>query len=204
MNKKQWLIDISLIVIIIVMGVFVVIELNRTYDFIRQRSNASPTEPVDVVIESNQTEDLLELIIDEPLQVDENGLNLMNLDGETLALSDFQGTPLLINFWATWCPPCLEEMPLLQAYADRYQGDLAVLAINAGEDALVVRDFVAQQELTLTILLDPTGAAINQYRVYGFPTTLFFDADGDLRSTHIGELNDDLIDEYLLTIGIGE
>jgi len=203
-NKKNWLIDISLIILILAMGAFVVIEVSRTVAFVRERTNPAPTETVAAFVEPDLTTDVAGIVAQSFEEGDDKGLVLPGLGGETVALADFDGQPLLINFWATWCPPCVNEMPLLQQYAERYQDDLVVLAINAGEDPTQVRDFISQHQLDLTILLDTDGEAINHFRVYGFPTTLFFDADGEMRSTHIGELDEHLIDKYLLTIGISE
>jgi thiol-disulfide isomerase/thioredoxin len=204
MDKKHWLIDISLVIIIIVMGVFVYLELSRTFDFMRQRSSISPANGNNALVEVNEGVPNVDVVLNEGTQEEGNELKWISLEGETLSLSDFEGMPLLVNFWATWCPPCLAEMPLIQDYADQYQDQLVVLAINAGEDEAVVRNFVTQQNLELTFLLDPTNSAARYYRVYGFPTSLFFDDDGVLQSTHIGELNDVLIQKYLLKIGIGE
>jgi thiol-disulfide isomerase/thioredoxin len=204
MNKKHWLIDISLVFIIIVMAVFVYLELSRTLNFMRQRSDSPPTTANDTLVEIDETPSSVDVVLNESSQKDKESLKWISLEGEPLSLSDFDGLPLLVNLWATWCPPCLAEMPLIQDYADQYQDQLVVLAINAGEDEAVVRDFVMQQNLKLTFVLDPTNSAAKYFRVYGFPTTLFFDEDGVLQSTHIGELNDALLQKYLLKIGIGE
>ena len=204
MNKKHWLIDISLVFIIIVMGVFVYLELSRTFDSIRQISGSPSTTANDALVEVDKRTSTLEVVLNEGNPEEGDGLKWISLEGEALSLSDFEGKPLLVNFWATWCPPCLAEMPLIQDYADQYQGQLVILAINAGEDEAVVRDFVTQHNLRLTFLLDPTNSAAKYFRVYGFPTSLFFDEDGVLQSTHIGELNDALIQKNLLLIGIGE
>jgi thiol-disulfide isomerase/thioredoxin len=204
MDRKHWLIDISLVVIIIVMGVFVYLELSRTFDFMWQRSGSPPTIANDALVEVDEGATNGEVVLNEVSQEEGDELKWISLEGDTLSLSDFEGKPLLVNFWATWCPPCLAEMPLIQDIADQYQDQLVILAINAGEDEAVVRDFVTQQNLELTFLLDPTNSAAKYFRVYGFPTSLFFDEDGVLQSTHIGELNDALLQKYLLKIGIGE
>ncbi len=185
------------------MGVFLVIELSRTYDFMRQRSSGS------------RVEGPLETESDLPKPTAENGvLNiftdnfhsilLYDLDGHSIFLSDFTGKSVLINFWATWCPPCLEEMPLIETYAVRHGDELVVLAINAGENENVVQEFAAQHDFSFNILLDPTNSAAKKFFVYGYPTTMFFDEEGYIQSTHIGELNEDLLVNYLTTIGIGE
>ena len=204
MNRKQWLIDIGLIVVIIVMGVFVVIELNRTFDFLRQRSGSNPIQtPVlpiqgDVSISvGNDSDNDLNQAQTEPFQ-------LLNLEGKLVALSDYKGRPVLVNFWATWCPPCLAEMPLIQTFAEKHADDLIILAINAGEEESLVRQFIDQHDLDLNFLLDPSNSAAVKFHVYGFPTTLFFDQDGALSARHIGELNEPLLVMYLEKIGIQE
>jgi thiol-disulfide isomerase/thioredoxin len=197
--KKSRLIDVGLVIIIIVMAVFVVIELSRTFDFMRQ--TLRPMEPVQDPISIEEPVATIGLDSENPQS---SGFNLVDLDGESVTLSELKGTPVLVNFWATWCPPCLAEMPLIQTYADKHAGDLIVLAINAGEDEAIVRDFVERQELNLTFLLDPDNNASSNFRVYGFPTTLFFDSNGYLQATHIGELNEALIELYLQKVGIEE
>lgn len=203
-NKKNWLIDISIIVLIIVMGVFVVNELSRTFILMRQQTGLSQNNPADLIPETDGASSAAEVITEKTESVEDVEADLFTLDGESVDLSDFEGTPMLVNFWATWCPPCLEEMPLIQEYADRFENDLVVLAINAGEDEAIVRDFITRHQFSLTFLLNPTNSAAREYRVYGFPTTLFFDEEGNLVSTHIGELNEGLLDRNLLKIGIGE
>ena len=144
MNRKQRLIDIGLIVVIIVMGVFVVNELNRTFDFMRQRSDSKPTQtpvhPIQVnasIPFGNDSADDLNQAQTEPFQ-------LLDLDGKRVALSDYEGLPVLVNFWATWCPPCLAEMPLIQTFAEKHADDLVVLVINVGEEEILVYQFIDQ------------------------------------------------------------
>jgi len=197
------------------MGVFLVIELSRTYDFLRQRPNASQeAEPADLeqmVTEPSEIEADTRLLEPEPINDvlniftgNHQSLQLSDLDGNSILLSDFSGKSVLINFWATWCPPCLEEMPLIESYAVQHEDELVVLAINAGENENVVREFAEQHGFRFNILLDPTNSAARKFFVYGYPTTMFFDEAGYIQSTHIGELNENLLVNYLTTIGIGE
>jgi len=131
------------------------------------------------------------------------GFNLNNLDGENVALSDYQGKAVMVNFWATWCPPCRNEMPLIQDFAAANQDNLVVLAINAGDTIVEVEDFVNSQSLdALNFLLDPTSSVADLYRVPGLPTSLFIDAEGLLQGVHIGELNEAYLSEYLAEIGV--
>ncbi len=86
---------------------------------------------------------------------------------------------VLLNFWATWCPPCRLEMPQFQTLYERYQDKgLQILAINVGEDEKTVRDFLGQRTLSFPVLLDREGLVAARYRVEAFPTTVLLDAEG--------------------------
>ncbi|MBU9676275.1 TlpA family protein disulfide reductase [Burkholderia multivorans] len=125
------------------------------------------------------------------LQQDAPRLSVHHLDTvETRsdASPDFSGKPVIVNLWATWCPPCQREMPIL-ARAQRDRPDIAVLMVNQGEDAQTVRAFLARKGLHFDhVLLDPSSATMRTYRSQGLPTTLFFDAEGKLVESHIGEI----------------
>jgi cytochrome c biogenesis protein CcmG, thiol:disulfide interchange protein DsbE len=99
---------------------------------------------------------------------------LQNIDGTSVRLSDFKGKPILINFWATWCVPCREEMPLLQATYEQYREQgLVILAIDLEEDASLVRRWVEQGGYTFTFLLDSDGELLKRYNVTAAPTSYF-------------------------------
>ena len=107
---------------------------------------------------------------------------LSDLKGEKRGLEQFQGKVLLINFWATWCPPCLIEMPSLAAVYNKFskQG-FEILAINLDENPKSARQFVEKNRLPFTVLLDPDGSAAQQYLVYGLPYTVILDREGKIR-----------------------
>lgn len=106
--------------------------------------------------------------------------SLKDLDGKTWKLSDLKGKVVLVNMWATWCPPCRKEMPDLVALSERFKDQgLVVLAISDEEDK-VVRPYVAEHKLTFPVLLDP-GRKVNEaYRVDGIPKTFVYDRKGKL------------------------
>jgi len=122
--------------------------------------------------------------------------------GESVRLADYAGMPVVVNFWATWCRPCLEEMPLLDRRYEGYRQKMMVLAVNYEEDAQVVQDFAAEADLRFPILIDSGGAVIKQYQVYGLPTTYFLDAQGVVQAVHLGQLSEKTLDEYLEKIGV--
>jgi cytochrome c biogenesis protein CcmG, thiol:disulfide interchange protein DsbE len=124
---------------------------------------------------------------------------LTTLDGEPLNLAALRGTPVVLNFWATWCEPCQRELPALQATAERYADDVLIIGIDEGEAAPTVQAFVDQFGLTYPIALDPQFDVGDQYNVRGMPTTFFIDGDGVIRHLWMGEMN-----SITLAEGIGK
>lgn len=127
---------------------------------------------------------------------------LQNLAGETVHVSDHLGQVILINFWATWCAPCLVEMPDIQEYYDQYTPDLVVLAIDFDEPKETVQAFVNNLGLTFPILLDPGGKTQDLYQVRGYPSSYFVDREGVIQVVHIGIMLPEQIDGYLEQVGI--
>jgi cytochrome c biogenesis protein CcmG, thiol:disulfide interchange protein DsbE len=114
---------------------------------------------------------------------------LEDLEGNTYSLSDLRGRPILVNFWASWCPPCRAEMPAIQRTYQAYQEDgLLVLAVNAAnQDSLAEASrFVEQHNLTFPILLDRDGSVSRLYEVRSLPTSFFFDREGKIRDVVVG------------------
>lgn len=124
-------------------------------------------------------------------------LPLTDLDGAPVDLKQFEGRPVVLNLWATWCPPCRREMPVLERAADE-RPDVAFVFANQAESSEAVRDFLAHEGLQLdNMLLDPDTAVARHFQARGLPTTLFFNADGTLRNAHLGEVSRSRLDEYL-------
>ena len=118
-----------------------------------------------------------------------DSLTLTRPNGQTVNLKDFQGKPLVINFWATWCTFCLREMPMLEKYA-QYDG-LTMVLINQGETLQTINDYMHSANVSFEhSLLDPVYTAQQVLQVRGIPTTLFYDADGRLVEQHAGELEE--------------
>lgn len=115
-------------------------------------------------------------------------LQLTTLDAQRVDLSDYKGRPVVLNLWASWCPPCRREMPVFER-AQKAFPDIAFVMVNQGETASQASDFLRRQGLALSdVLLDPSSKAMQATGARGLPTTLFFNADGRLVDTHMGEL----------------
>ena len=124
-------------------------------------------------------------------------LALVKLDGSPADLSDFQGKPLVVNLWATWCPPCVREMPVLHR-AQAANPAVNFVFINQGEAASRVAPWLAARGIPLrNVLLDSKGEALAAFNQRGLPTTLFFDAKGRLVGTRTGELSEATLSEKL-------
>jgi len=112
-----------------------------------------------------------------------------SLDGETVRLDAFAGKPTVVNLWATWCPPCVREMPVLRN-AQQARSDVHFVFIDQGESGEQVRRWLDAAGLQLhNVLLDPDRNATSVFEQNGYPVTLFFDADGRLVDTRIGALS---------------
>jgi thiol-disulfide isomerase/thioredoxin len=114
----------------------------------------------------------------------------------TADLGDLQGKPVVLNFWATWCPPCRAEMPELDALS-RDRSDIRVLAVDVQEDAAEVDRFRAALSLDLSIALDVDGQVWARYQSRGLPTTYLIDRNGTIRDIHVGPLTRDLVEAKL-------
>jgi peroxiredoxin len=112
---------------------------------------------------------------------------LQNLDGTPVSLADYSGRMVLINAWATWCPPCRAEMPALNDYyqAHKNQG-FVILAINAGDAQSQAAAFAQQLGLAFPVLLDPDTRLLDSLGIHSFPTSILLGRDGRVKAIHVG------------------
>lgn len=124
-------------------------------------------------------------------------LTLATLSGAPLTLSQTQGRPTVINVWATWCPPCQREMPLL-ARAAKAHSDVRFVFANQAEDPAKIRAYLARQGLDLpNVALDESQAIPRHYGTLGIPVTLFVRPDGRLAASHTGEISPEQLNSKL-------
>ncbi|WP_170232881.1 TlpA disulfide reductase family protein [Desulfuromonas acetexigens] len=134
-------------------------------------------------------------------------IQLVDLNGKTVTLEQFRGKVVMLNFWATWCPPCRAEMPAMQRLNDKMAGlDFVMLALNVEPDGEhTVPNFLQGKSYTFPILLDPGAKAQNRYGVFRFPETLIIGKDGIILNHILGarEWDDSSTVDYLSFLAKG-
>ena len=128
--------------------------------------------------------------------------------GETLRLSDYRGQVVVLNFWASWCGPCRQEMPEFEAEYQRHAaaGDLTILAVNALslDSRRDAERFIEEFEVTFPVAYDETGAVAERYRVRGLPSTFFIDRAGVVRAATFGPVFGGLLEAGIAKAQAGE
>jgi cytochrome c biogenesis protein CcmG/thiol:disulfide interchange protein DsbE len=120
-------------------------------------------------------------------------------EGPPIDLAAYGGEPLVVNFWASWCAPCVEEMPDFQRVAADTQGDVAFLGVNVQDAPGNAQAFVDELDITYDLASDPRGAFYAQVQGFGMPTTLFVRPDGTIVFRHTGALTDQELRDLLAT-----
>jgi cytochrome c biogenesis protein CcmG, thiol:disulfide interchange protein DsbE len=125
-------------------------------------------------------------------------LALTDLQANPVSLDDYHGKVVLVNNWATWCPPCQAEMPELQAYylAHLRQG-FVIVAIESGEPAATVADFVQQYGLTFPVWLDQDGESLDAFSNMSLPSSYVLDQQGTLRMSWTGSVSQAILEKYV-------
>jgi peroxiredoxin len=132
------------------------------------------------------------------LQGQAHDFRLPDLDGKQQRLSSHRGKVVLINFWATWCPPCRAEIPEIEAAFEARQADgFEVLGINVEESRETIAPFVDEFEMSYPVLLDESGRLLQTYRAMGLPMSVIVDQDGVIQARHVGFLTAADLDRYL-------
>jgi cytochrome c biogenesis protein CcmG/thiol:disulfide interchange protein DsbE len=116
------------------------------------------------------------------------GFSLKDLSGRTITLSSLKGKVVLLNFWATWCPPCISEMPVFnRLYKEMRSRGLEIVAISADRSEGYLRDYVSKHSLDFRVLYDEDRTVTKQYKVFSMPTTFLIDKNGVIVEKFFGE-----------------
>ncbi|MDG6778618.1 TlpA disulfide reductase family protein [Thiomicrorhabdus sp. zzn3] len=114
-------------------------------------------------------------------------LKLHTLEGNPVSLEDFQGQVVLLNFWASWCPPCVHEMPSMARLKEALKEQpFEILAVNLAEEAAAIDAFLQQRPVNFPVLLDPSGSAVQSWQVFAYPSTYLIDKQGRIRFALFG------------------
>lgn len=128
--------------------------------------------------------------------------NLLSLNEHPFNLEAMRGKPVLINFWAAWCDPCRNEMPLLESTYTQHSEDLILIGINQGDKKAEVKNFAEKETISFPLLLDEKMKVGDLYQISGYPTSIFIDQNGIIQAIYLGELNADQLKQNLQRIGI--
>ena len=127
--------------------------------------------------------------------------SLVDLDGQTVSLADLRGRPVIVNFWASWCGPCIEEFPLLREAAQRHADDgLAVVGIVFEDRTEAARDFMARNDGSWPAAMDPGGRVAAAFNILGPPETFFIGADGIIAARQLGQFSEGSLERNLAAI----
>lgn len=125
-------------------------------------------------------------------------LSLQNINGQTESLVDYRGQVVLVNNWATWCPPCKAEMPTLAAYYNEHNPEgFTIIAIEAGEPLESVAQFATDFNLKFPVWLDPDGASLNAFGNGNLPNSFVIDRSGTVRYAWTGEISRSMLEKYV-------
>jgi len=136
-------------------------------------------EGVTSTIDSPSYKSAAKQLADQEEKIAKVDFTLKDLKNKPVKLSDLRGKIVVVNFWATWCPPCRNELPALDAIADRFKDQVVVLSISK-EDAFKVNSFLSGTKFHPTVLIDPGGKVADQFFITGIPKTFVFNAEGKL------------------------
>lgn len=198
MNKKIVGMVISALIIIAMIAVTIKTNFetkDSSNDFSEYPSGLIEDLPGDRVDEN--------LDYDAGLEINEQApdFELTTLSGETVKLSDYKGKKIILNFWASWCPPCRIEMPHMENYYEKNKDaeNVEILAVNMNkmERGDKVKEFVNEHKLTFPILLDENNEITDLYDVMIYPTTYIISTEGTITNKHTGPLDEELIKELV-------
>lgn len=133
-----------------------------------------------------------------PVEYPAPKLELFDLEGKQVSLDNLRGNVILVNNWATWCPPCKEEMPIFEEYYQEYKHkDFMIVAVEAGQPQAEVASFVKSFQLSFPIWLDPQTKALDAFRNPRLPNSYLIDRDGMIRLAWTGGITRKILDQYI-------
>jgi len=177
----------------------------------RKRRQQNPLVPIDIGIlliviavlfmaapKSTGNAESLSAVVPATVNYAAPELSLQNLDGETKSLTDYRDQVVLVNNWATWCPPCKAEMPTLAAYYNEHNAEgFMIIAIEAGDPLNDVSQFAQSHNLKFQVWLDPNGKSLKAFGNGSLPNSYVIDRSGTVRYAWTGEINKEMLEKYV-------
>lgn len=200
---------ITLVILLVIGGsVYTVNSYNKTKDnntnSIKTEENATSNESKasnnsNASSEENNTNNGLSgSNASEILKVKAMDFKLKDLSGKEVSLSDYKGKKVFLNFWASWCPPCKQEMPEMEKlYQETKDSDIVILAVNLGDDKATVDEFITNNKYNFKVLLDTDTTVAGNYGIVSIPTSYFIDKDGNIVNKHIGSMTIEDMKNYI-------
>lgn len=167
------------------------------------------TGKMDLGLESGQSDaqgEIKQEKVNAPVGIQKGNLapdfELKTLDGESMKLSDYRGKRIILNMWATWCPPCRAEMPDMQDFYEANQDKgIIILGVNltsSEKQPENIAKFIDEFGLTFPVVLDEKNSVADRYQVVSIPTTYMIDSRGVIQQKIIGPMNKEMMEEFVL------
>lgn len=173
-------------------------SMNLMRPFARQRKVSEAALAVKPAV-TQKTEQTTGLLREYSGSLQQDNFTLKDISGNTHLLSQYKGKVVVVNFWASWCPPCVHEMPSMSELYNELNGKpFTILGINIGEEPAEIKDFISKYPVTFPVLLDPLKALPKKWKVFAFPTSYLLDKQGKIRYSIAGGIDWDL--EELRTV----
>ncbi|MBG7605450.1 MAG: TlpA family protein disulfide reductase [Actinobacteria bacterium] len=129
-------------------------------------------------------------------------IEMVDFDGVTLTLDEYRGTPVVLNFWASWCPFCVAEMPDFEQVSQAFGEDVAFLGVNLRDDSAQAVSLAGETGVTYRLAADPNGVVYGAFGGTSMPTTVFIDADGVVRDVVAGQMSADALASNIEQLGV--
>jgi len=123
--------------------------------------------------------------------------SLLGLDGKVHKLSEYRGKPVIVNFWGSFCPECVTEMPAIESQFEKWKGKVDVLGVNLSEDPITVRSFVSNFDVKFPIILDKNKATEKKYGLQAYPTTFFINEEGKIADIFVGGMKEPDVEQRI-------
>ena len=190
-------------IVVIAMSVLLFVGAYFLYGNLKDKYNPedfvteSETTELNTSVYSEITQETHNYIPDEPLSIAPD-FTVTDLDGNEVKLSDYNGKPIVINFWATWCTPCKSERPLFEkAYKENEDIQFLMVNLTSKDKLSSVNEIMAKNGYTFDVLLDNSGEASEKYGIYSIPTTYFIDKNGNIVNHTVGVMEEEVLNEKL-------